>query len=148
MLKLGEACRGITFGEAGQHDQEFFSAITANEVVRTNVLSHPASGVAQDQVASEVTEGVIDFLEVVDVGQDDGKRCAFSEGPVYLPLKDVEDRGTVPQVSQRIMSRLLVQGFAGGQQLHLFGLELAGTLRDELFQQLLPLDEPALTPAP
>jgi hypothetical protein len=90
--------------------------MTADEVVGANVLSHPLSGVAENQVSGEMAEGVVDFLEVIDVGQDDGKRGALTASPVQLALENVEDRGTVPQVSQRIAGGLTVQGFAGCQQ--------------------------------
>jgi hypothetical protein len=70
-------------------------------------------GVAQDLVACKMTKGVVGSLEIVDVGQDDGKWVAFAVGPVYLQLKDVEDRGTIPKISQSIMKSLAGAGFRG-----------------------------------
>jgi hypothetical protein len=44
---------------------ELLAAVAAEEVVAADVLQHAVGGLAEDGVAGEVAEGVVDLLEVV-----------------------------------------------------------------------------------
>ena len=104
-------------------------------------MQHAVGGLAEDGVAGEVAEGVVDLVEVVDVGQDEGEVIALSVGALQLVVQDVEDGGAVPEAGECVPRGLAVEGFAGGKQLGPLGFELAGAARDELTKDLLLADE-------
>ena len=59
----------------GEHDREFFAAVAAGDVlVRVAVVLQKTRDLLQDFVAFLMPEGVVEFLEKVDVDQQHGQR--------------------------------------------------------------------------
>jgi hypothetical protein len=143
LLQLNEPREGIIDGKTRKDNEELFAAVAADEVVGTHIFEHSLSGIAQDGVAGEMAEGVVDLLEVVDVGEDNGEAGTVAAGAVHLALEDLEDSGAVPDTREGVVSGLLVQGFAGGNKLALFGFEFPRPLGHKMAQLMLFFDEPA-----
>lgn len=59
----------------GQYDEELLTAVTSYCIGRAQRFFNDFCQVYQGAVASQVSEGVVQLLEVVDVEQGDADRC-------------------------------------------------------------------------
>jgi hypothetical protein len=64
-----------------------------------------------------VSEGVVDALEVIDVGQEDAERVALAARPAQLAGERYEERAAVEHSGQGVARRLHAESFARGDQL-------------------------------
>lgn len=55
----------------GRSEDKFWASIAAYDVVWPQSIPHTASHLLQNRIAGEMAMGVIDFLEVIEVHQDD-----------------------------------------------------------------------------
>src|ERR1700690_667769 len=98
---------------AGKDDQELFSAIAADGVVRPNVRSQAARHLLQDGVAHRVTVGVINFLKVIDVAHDHAERVRGAPPARYFYLQQVEDGAAIPKAGEPVVGRRKLQRILG-----------------------------------
>ena len=59
-----------------EHDGELLAAEARGQVDRPRLVDEDPAHEAQDVVADDVAERVVDVLEVVEVADDDGERAA------------------------------------------------------------------------
>src|SRR5262249_40504416 len=106
---------------AGQDDQELLATVAADEVVGARRRRHAGGRLHQGGVAGRVAVGVVDELEVVEVGQHDAYGAALAAAAAQLALEDLEDGAVVPGAGERVAGGLPPHRLAGGDQLVLEG---------------------------
>ena len=94
---------------SGQHDSEFLASVTAREVQLANGLGQGLSDTSQNVVARLVAVGVVDRLEVVDVGDHEGDVRAEPPGVVDFDVEALVERATVGEIRQAVGLRLAGQ---------------------------------------
>ncbi len=100
----------------GQDNQEFFSAIASNRVVRSNVGREPPRRFLQDNIAYKMAVRVINFLKVIYVGHDHAQCVAVSLTTRYFSSKQINDGTTIPKPGERIVGRSGLQFILGMHQ--------------------------------
>ena len=74
---IGDHARAGRFG-AGQQDDELVAAVAPDQVVVAQLAAQRDGDLAQLLVAGLVAAVVVDGLEVVEVDQHAGQRCALA----------------------------------------------------------------------
>jgi len=82
---------------ARQHDHELVSTVADEHVVRAEMLAQDPGHGLQDVIAGEVTVGVVDLLEPVQVEHQQGDRPVLSH---ELAPQVIEKAGQEPVVVQ------------------------------------------------
>jgi hypothetical protein len=111
---VGEVSRDV-FVHVGEEHAELFAAVAADEVGAAYVGLEGLADVRQDVVAGGVAVGVVDLLEVIDVGEHeregaaaaslvDEQRQAFVEGTaVWQPGDGINDLGASNSRAARLV---------------------------------------------
>ncbi len=65
-----------------RHNQEFFSAVTSNQIIGSDSLLHTPGSLNEDLISGQMPIGIVYLLEMVEVEHDDadsatGARCEF-----------------------------------------------------------------------
>jgi hypothetical protein len=98
----------------GQRDDELLSAVTGRNVYSPGLVGENRAHRAQDGVALEMAEGVVDVLEVVDVGDYERQRMPETRRPRRLVVHHFTKGPLVGQarevIGHRLLRNELVQG--------------------------------------
>jgi hypothetical protein len=81
-FRAGPQARSLGLVAAAQDDAELLAAVAAGHVGQADRVGDQPAGVRQRDVATEVAEGVVDLLEVVDVDHQGG--ITLATGAVAL----------------------------------------------------------------
>ena len=98
-------------GHLGQHQHELLAAIAAGDVALAAVLLHQLGKGLEGFVATEVTIGVVDLLEEVQIHQDHAQRIAFASGAGELADQGFVQIAAVVEAGERVADRLFAQLF-------------------------------------
>ena len=90
----------------GQQDHELLAAVSADPVGRAEVPPEARRDALEDRVAGLVAVGVVDRLEVVDVGERDRQGSPVADRPFDLGEEGADDRGPVRDAGQAVGGRL------------------------------------------
>src|SRR5260370_8204043 len=81
---------------ARRDNRKFFSAIAAQQIVRTEDAADLTSYFLQNVVTATVAVGVIDGLEVVDINHDDAERFTCSVRAEQFPFPHCDAPPIIP----------------------------------------------------
>lgn len=101
----------VARGTTGQDDEEFLTAVAADEVIGPHDFDEAFGRFAEDYITGGVAEGVIDVFEVVEVDHDHSHRKLIALGAAELLLQHGENRLTVPQAGEPIPESLFLESF-------------------------------------
>src|SRR4051812_44376967 len=105
---LGDLLRDVLL-DAGQKHGELVAAPAVARVVVADGGPHRGRGRAQQLVAAEVAEGVVDLLEVVEVGNDHAERLRLEPRLVDRAVEPLVESSPVAERGQRIDARLALR---------------------------------------
>ena len=111
--------RGIGSLAAGQDEQELLAAVAADEIAIAEAGLHAAGRLLEHRVPGRMAVGVVDALEVVDVGDRDRHRTVSTPCSPDLATQLLEDGAAVPQTRQVVMGRLDLKGLLRAEQIAL-----------------------------
>ena len=94
-------------GQLGQDHGELVTPHSCHRIGRTHTGLYTPPGLHQQQVTTVVTQRVIDFLEVVQVDEQDGQLLLVAFALLDLLLQSVAQHAAVGQAGQRIVKGLL-----------------------------------------
>ncbi len=86
------------------HDREFVAAETGDEIVAMGAAAQADSHRLQKFIADQMTEGVVDTLEFVDVDIEHCELLARRKMRQFM-LQPVVEQSAVRQIGQRIVVR-------------------------------------------
>ena len=109
---LGQLRRTVQVG-AGQQHHEFFTAVAAQHIGRTQALAQHADDVAQHVVAGQMAVVVIDALEVVDVHHQQRQGRVLAAGAGQLGLQRLHQGAAVGGTGQRVLAGQAQVGLIG-----------------------------------
>src|SRR5205085_5190517 len=73
----------------GHEDDEFIAAIARDHVRLPHLLVKQAADAGEDEVAFEVTKAVVDFLELVEIDDDQRKWAPGTHGALVFRLESL-----------------------------------------------------------
>ncbi|MCH2586269.1 MAG: hypothetical protein MK138_16045, partial [Planctomycetes bacterium] len=56
----------------------------------SNIAAKKRAQLSQDQVSGEMAPLIVDFLEMIDIDENEGERAAVTQRPVHLILRPLE----------------------------------------------------------
>ena len=101
---LGDGRGGVGVG-LGQHDQELLAPVAAGRVDGADVRREECAHMAQHRVAGGMAMGVVEALEVVEVGQDDRQRVPEPARPLVLLVHATQHGLAVRDAGERVDRR-------------------------------------------
>jgi hypothetical protein len=101
---------------SGHDKEEFFPSVPADRVVESYTGTHSSCCFAQDRITDEVSVGIVDAFEVVQVGEDQGYRRTLALSAGQFASQGVQGCAVVPQARQGIVARLELESVARGDQ--------------------------------
>nr|GEU28309.1 hypothetical protein [Tanacetum cinerariifolium] len=104
---LGDLLHPLRFVELGKDHREFIAAQARHRIGRPHARADAARRLHQQDVALVVAQGVVDFLEVVEVDEQDGQPRVLAPALDQVLLQAVEQHAAVGQLGQRIEIGLL-----------------------------------------
>ncbi len=104
----------------GQHNQKLLAAVAADGIIAAHGGLHAPDRFVQHGVSSHVAVGVVDHLEVIQVGQDYADEAMLALSAVEFFFQDFQDRVTVPGARECVGGGLHPQRFP---RRHQFGLQ-------------------------
>ena len=124
---FGDADGAGGIGER-RKDNEFLAAVAADGIVSAQESGEAHGDAAKNGVAGQVAVRVVDFLEVIHVGENeaDGFAGALAAGDLALDLS--ENFAAIGDAGEGIVGGLELQGVAGGDE---FVLKMEDALADE-----------------
>ena len=108
---------GGAFVRARKEDQELVAAPAEDEVRLAHAGRQVVRDELQDVVADLVPLDVVDLLEAVDVGEQDGERDAVAADVGELPLDDVVEVVPVVEAGERVADAHLLHLLVGVEEL-------------------------------
>src|SRR5258708_15976997 len=97
---------------AGQQNQELLSSITPYSIVCTDLSLQPSRYGAKHFITYQVSPGVIDPFEVIDVRQQDAHGAAVSARAAQVAFEQLDDRATIPNRCERVVTGFEAQALA------------------------------------
>ena len=116
---LFRAALGSAQGGVGQQDGKFVAAQTCDGVAPAQQTVHPFPHGLQQQIPAVMPEGVVDFLETIQVQDEQADGIAVAMSLFQGVGQAFEQQGTVGQAGQAIVQRPVGEG---GR----FGMEIPG----------------------
>jgi hypothetical protein len=107
--QAGRARRGLVAGR--QHDGELVAAQARQRVVGAQQLGEPRPDLLQDLVAGVMAQGVVEFLEAVEVDQQERELAAVLARGTDRSMESLHEVPSIGEARQVIGERLLL-GFA------------------------------------
>ena len=92
--------------------REFFSSVSACQVVSTYGPKEGVTNKAEGFVASRVTEGVVIALEIVEIEHHDGERALPAASAVDLAFKKFLHIATVVEAGEGVVDGLKAESLA------------------------------------
>ncbi len=106
---IGDEPGVLGAGQVLDEDGELVAAEAGRRVARPEHLHDPLRDHLQQLVAAGMAEAVVHGLEVVEVEEQDGDRCAGAGAPGQGVLDPVREQAAVGQPGQAVMERLVAQ---------------------------------------
>lgn len=69
---------GRAFGAILEHNQKLFTTPADDDIARANRMRNDGCGFLQNAITTRMAETIVDFLEVIDVTNNQRKRFALS----------------------------------------------------------------------
>lgn len=104
---------------------KFFAAVAGEHVFHTDAVSNQSCCAFEDVVTCEVSVGVVEFLEEVDIHQDQAEVSLVSFGAAEFSLKAVEEVAFVVDGGEAI---------CGGQPIELLVVDIFEVVAAEKFE--------------
>ena len=105
----------------GQDNRELFTAITAGDVLTLDVLLDRERDQAQHLVPGLVTISVVETLEMVDIGQDQGERPALAASLGDRALQRLIEMLAVGETRQLVGEGFVADSLKAGLEALQFG---------------------------
>jgi len=105
-------------GGLGQQQRELLAAVAAEDVLGALGRVHDGAQGGQHTVAEDMSQGVIDVLEAIDVDEEHGEARVFTPGQLDAELQPFVETEPVRQSGQGVVEGQLLDAPARG---HGFG---------------------------
>jgi hypothetical protein len=86
----------------GQNESELIAAVTRGGIDSTAMNAQDGGQAAKGSAADEMTEAVVNFLQAVEIEEQDGEGPAGAVGALGFVLEDVEEPAVIGEPGERI----------------------------------------------
>src|SRR5581483_12249068 len=108
-LETPEEALGVLERRLGEDDRELVAADAAGDVGAADDRAQALRDLAEDGVAAQVADLLVDRLEVVEVEEDERETAVVAVGPLHLLGERLVEVAAVVETRQRIAHRQLVE---------------------------------------
>ena len=107
ITESSENLHRLLCSRALENDHEFLAAVTGDDVVGAEMVSKLMGEADQCAVAGFVAVGVVDQLEVVEIGHGQCERCALALQPSHDRFEVAPIREACQNIRRRLQARLI-----------------------------------------
>ena len=102
---LGHGQGIVDVQRVGQQHDELVAAVPGNRVAGADFARHPPGALDQHGIAHLMPVLVVDFLEMVEIEQQQREGIAVADVLLHRLLETVHEQETVGQAGQQVMRR-------------------------------------------